>query len=310
MDKLAAMRVFVRVAERGSFARAADDLELARSQASLQVAALERDLGVRLLNRTTRRVSLTADGAGYLERCRRVLAELDAAEESLRHDRTRVSGRLRVDVPVAFGRSLLIPALPEFLDHHPGLDLEVRLEDRVTDLIAEQVDVAVRVTRVRQKDLVVRRIGTMRMLLCAAPEYLARKGTPRRLEELANHRCIGTTSPQTGRVTAWDFRRGPARRRVPLAHAVTFNSAEASVLAAVQGLGITRGVDLMLARHLAAGRLQVVLPQWTAEGPGLSLVYPASGRGSAKVRAFADFAITLIDDALARASRYTAAAMN
>ena len=304
MDKLSAMRTFVRVAERGSFARAADDLDLARSQASNQVAALEKVLGVRLLNRTTRRVSLTQEGGEYLERCRRALAEIDAAEESLRRDRTQVAGRLRVDVPVAFGRSLLIPALPDFLARYPQLDLAVRLEDRVTDLVAEQVDVAVRVTRVKHQDLVARRAGTMRMLLCASPAYLARAGIPQTLADLARHRCIGVTSPQTGRLGDWDFRRGNSRRRVALNHAVTFNSVEAAVLAAVHGLGITRSVDLMLARHLASGALQVVLPEWAGEGPALSIVYPAAGRGSAKVRAFADFAVSLIDTAIARAAQF------
>ncbi|HSN72323.1 MAG TPA: LysR substrate-binding domain-containing protein, partial [Steroidobacteraceae bacterium] len=277
MDKLAAMRVFMRVAERGSFARAADDLDLARSQASSQVAALERELGVRLLNRTTRRVSLTADGSEYLERCRRALAEIDAAEEALRRDRARIAGRLRVDVPVTFGRALLIPALPQFLERYPALELDVRLEDRVTDLVAEQVDVAIRAGRIRQRDLIARRAGAMRMLLCASPEYLARVGVPERLEDLTSHRCIGISNPQTGRVGPWDFRRGAARRRVVVPYAVSFNSAEAGVLAAVNGIGIARGVDLMLAPHLVSGALQVVLPQWTGEGPTLSIVYPAAG---------------------------------
>jgi LysR family transcriptional regulator for bpeEF and oprC len=302
MDKLAAMRTFVRVSERGSFARAADDLDLARSQASTQVAALERALGVRLLNRTTRRVSLTAAGADYLERCRRILAELETAEQSLRRERERVAGRLVVDMPVAFGRSLLIPALPEFLARHPDLELEVRLEDRVTDLVAEQVDVAVRVGRVRQQNLIARRTAPMRMLLCAAPSYLAAAGVPTSIADLAQHRTIGMVNPETGRPSAWDFKRGALRKRVQRTHVVSFNSAEASVLAAVRGLGIVRGVDLMVATHLAAGTLQVVLPDWAGEGPAMSVIYPAAGRGAARVRVFADFCVQLIESARERAS--------
>lgn len=301
MDKLGAMRVFVRVAERGSFARASDDLDLARSQVSNQVAALERDLGVKLFNRTTRRVSLTVEGNEYLERCRRALAEIDSAEDALRGTRTRVVGRLRVDVPVAFGRGLLIPALPGFLGQYPGLELDVRLEDRVTDLVAEQIDVAIRVARVRQKGLVARRAARMRMLLCATPEYLAREGVPQSLDDLARHRCIGITSAETGRVGHWEFRRGTTRRRLAVRYAVTFNLAEASLAAALQGVGIARTVDLMAAPHLATGALRIVLPEWSGDGPAMSVVYPVAGRGSAKVRAFSEFAIALIDDAIARA---------
>lgn len=304
MDKLGAMRVFVRVALRGSFARAADDLDLARSQTSNQIAALEKDLGVRLLNRTTRRVSLTVEGGEYLERCRRALAEIDAAEDALRGARTRVVGRLRVDVPVAFGRSLLIPALPRFLERYPGLELDVRLEDRVTDLVAEQIDVAIRVARVRQQGLVARRAGAMRLLLCAAPEYLAREGMPQSFEDLARHKCIGISSAETGRVGPWEFRRGATRRRAAVRHVVTFNLAEAGVLAALQGVGIARTVDLMAAPHLASGALRIVLPEWSSDGPAISVIYPVAGRGSAKVRAFSDFAVELIDDAIARARQY------
>jgi LysR family transcriptional regulator, regulator for bpeEF and oprC len=298
------MRLFVRVAERGSFVRAADDFELARSQVSTQVAALEAALGVRLLNRTTRRVSLTPDGGGYLERCRRALEEIDAAEEALRRDRGRVSGRLRVDVPVAFGRSLLIPALPEFTHRYPGLELDVRLEDRVTDLIAERIDVAVRVGRIRQQDLVARRTPPMRVFTCAAPSYLAAAGVPSTPADLVQHRCIGIANPQTGRVGQWDFRRGNVRRTLRLEHALTFNSVEASVLAAVRGLGVTRTIDLMVAPYLASGELHVVLPEWASEGPAMSIVYPAAGRGSAKVRVFADFAVALIESAMDRAAGY------
>src|SRR5574338_1124648 len=137
MDQLAAMRVFVRVAERGSFSQAADELELSRPAASAQVAALENHLGARLLHRTTRKVALTAEGADFLERARRILAELREAEEALRNTRSRPQGRLRVDVPVAFGENLLLPALPEFSRRYPLIELDVRLNDRIVDLVGE-----------------------------------------------------------------------------------------------------------------------------------------------------------------------------
>jgi len=152
MDQLVAMRVFTRVAERGSFGKAADELDISRAAASAHVAALEKHLGVRLLNRTTRRVSLTAEGSDYLRRCRRILEEIHDAEETLRESRSKPQGLLRVDVPVAFGRYLLLPALPEFTRRYPAIDLDIRLNDRIVDLVAERVDVAVRVGRCSSRD--------------------------------------------------------------------------------------------------------------------------------------------------------------
>ena len=179
MDRFDQLRTFVRVADLGSFSRAADDLERSRALVSQQVAALERRLGARLLNRTTRRVGLTGEGVEYLDRARRILAELDAADEAIMLTRERPQGRLRVDVPTAFGRHLLIPALPAFTRQYPQLSLEVQLNNRVVDLVAEEVDVALRVGKVGQAGLVARRIATMRLVTCASPGYLAKAGVPR-----------------------------------------------------------------------------------------------------------------------------------
>jgi LysR family transcriptional regulator, regulator for bpeEF and oprC len=302
MDQLSAVRVFVRVAERGSFTQAADDLTLSRSVVSGQVAALERHLGVRLLNRTTRRVGLTGEGTDYLAHCRRILAELQSAEESLRRGTETPTGRLRVDVPIAFGRNLLIPALGEFTARYPGVQLDVRLNDRVADLVTEQVDVAVRAGVVQQGQLVARRVVVTRFLTCAAPEYLARNGVPGEPEDLRRHRCIGLANPQTGRVAEWTFRRGRIDRKPRLEFALTLNSVEGVVAAAAEGLGIVRSMDLLVARYLDSGRLRVVLPDWTAEGVPLSIVYPSAGRQSAKVRAFADFAARLLQESSRRAA--------
>src|SRR5574339_1071465 len=159
MDQLTAMRVFVRVAERGSFSLAADELELSRPAASAHVAALEKHLCARLLHRTTRKVSLTAEGADFLDRARRILGELRDAEDALRDTRSKPQGRLRFDVPVAFGENLLLPALPEFSERYPLIELEVRFNDRVVDLVGEAIDVALRVGNVQQAGLVVRRVS-------------------------------------------------------------------------------------------------------------------------------------------------------
>ena len=212
MDQLASMRTFARVAELNSFTRAADGLELSRAVVSTQIADLEKHLGVRLFHRTTRRVTLTADGTEYLERCRRILADVDAADEAVKRTRLRPQGRLRVDVPVAFGRHLLMPALPQFTARYPDLSLEVQYNDRVVDLIAEEVDVAVRVGPVQDKNLVARGVCRTRMVTCASPEYLAEHGVPAHPDELRQHRLIGLLSNATGKPRQWHFQKGSDRR--------------------------------------------------------------------------------------------------
>lgn len=294
MDQLASMRTFARVAELNSFTRAADGLELSRAVVSTQIADLERHLGVRLFHRTTRRVTLTADGTEYLERCRRILADIDAADEAVKRTRLRPQGRLRVDVPVAFGRHLLMPALPQFTSRYPELSLEVQYNDRVVDLIAEEVDVAVRVGPVRDKNLIARSVCRTRVLTCAAPQYLAQHGVPSHPDELHQHRLIGLLSNMTGKPRKWQFQKGSDRRAVKLPFALAFNYHEAPLSAAIRGVGIVQTVDLMVAEALANRRLEMVLKDWSAEGAPMSIVYPAAQRGSTKVRVFADFAADLL----------------
>jgi LysR family transcriptional regulator for bpeEF and oprC len=293
VDQLLAMKVFVRVADRASFARAADELDLSRPAASSHVAALEKHLGARLLHRTTRKVSLTAEGADFLRRSRRILDELRDAEESLRDTRTRPQGRLRVDVPVVFGHHLLVPALPEFTKRYPQIELDVRLNDRVVDLVAESVDVAMRVGPVRQSGLAVRRVTNINIVTCASPRYLEENGEPRTPDELRHHRLLGLAQV-SGAPPDWTFPPPYTPKRLGLKFAMVFNAAEAPVLAAAAGLGITHTVDLVIAEYVARGQLQLILQDFALPGPPLSLVYPSAGHQSAKVRVFSDFAADLL----------------
>jgi LysR family transcriptional regulator for bpeEF and oprC len=288
------MRTFARVAELSSFTKAADALELSRAVVSTQIAELERHLGVRLFHRTTRRVTLTPDGTEYFERSRRILSDVSAADEAVRRTKQRPQGRLRVDVPVAFGRHLLMPALAQFTDRYPELSLEVQYNDRVIDLIQEEVDVAVRLGVVRDRNLVERRVCRTRVLTCASREYIAKHGVPETLEQLHKHRLIGTLSHTNGRPRAWVFQRGTVRKTLKLPFALAFNAHEAAVSAALRGVGIVQTVDMMVAEALASRRLEVVLGDWSTVGKHLSIVYPAAQRGSIKVRAFADFAAGLL----------------
>ena len=293
MDQLIAMRVFNRVAERGSFAQAADELDISRAAASGHVAALEKHLGARLLNRTTRSVSLTAEGADFLKRSQRILDEIRDAEETLRGARSRPQGQLRVDVPVAFGRYLLVPALPDFTRRYPDIDLDIRLNDRVVDLVAERVDVALRVGRLRQTGLVARRVGQMNIVTCAAPSYLAERGEPRTPDDLRDHRLLGLT-PAGGGSPDWTFPPPYTSRRLKLHFAMQFNSAEVPLVAAAAGLGIVHTGDMLVAEYVARGVLKLILEDYVFPGPQLSLVYPSAGHQSAKVRVFSDFASDLM----------------
>lgn len=290
------MATFVRVAERGSFTRAADDLGISRAQASQQVAALEKRLGVRLFDRTTRKVALSNDGAEYLERSRRILAEVAQADEAMSRTRERPQGRLRVDVPIAFGRNLLIPALPEFLRRYPGLALEVRCNDRVVDLLEEKVDVALRFGPVRDGRLIARPLCTTRWLTCAAPAYLAARGAPRDPADLAGHQCIGYLAGDAGRPREWRFRKGKAHVKQRVACVLAFDSAESVLSAGLAGAGIFQTNQLLAARALHTGALQQVLADYADEGAPASIVYPASARQSAAVRVFGDFMGRLLRD--------------
>jgi len=294
MDQLAAMRVFSRVAELGSFTAAAEALGLSRAMTSTQVASLEKRFGVRLLNRTTRKVALTSEGARFLEHCRRVFAEIQAAEDDLSHARERPRGRLTVDVPGAFGRHLLMPALPEFLARYPDLTLDIRVSDRLVDLVAERVDVAVRGGTVTDPNLVVRRAVGSRWITCAAPAYLDRKGWPQSPDDLAAHDLIGSRTTRTPQGRDWVFQVGQRQLSLAPAFRTTCDSPEALLVAAAHGAGIIQTVDLLAAPALQQRQLIVLLPGTAVRGPPVSVVYPRAGQGLAKVRVFTDFTISLL----------------
>jgi LysR family transcriptional regulator for bpeEF and oprC len=293
MDQLLAMRVFTRVADRGSFSQAADELDISRAAASAHVAALEQHLGARLLNRTTRRVSLTAEGSEFLLRSRRILEELHDAEEMLRSTRSKPQGRLRVDVPVAFGRYLLLPALADFTRRYPLIELDLRLNDRIVDLVADRVDVALRVGPIKQAGIAARRIAIVNFVTCASPTYLAEHGEPRTPDDLRQHRLLGLTSA-AGASPEWSFAPPYSARKLKLHFAMLFNAAEAPVIAAAAGLGIARTADLLVAEYIARGELKLVLEDYIVAGPPVSLVYPSAGHQAAKVRVFSDFAADLM----------------
>jgi LysR family transcriptional regulator for bpeEF and oprC len=297
VDRFQAMRVFARVAELGSFARAADALELSRARVSEAVAGLERALGARLLHRTTRRLSLTDDGRAYYERCAHILADVDEAEALVVGSREAPRGRLRVDMPMALARQFLVPALPRLLARHPELQLEVRLENRAIDLVAEGVDCAISYGEPLDTGLVARRIGTTHLVTCASPAYLARRGAPRAPDDLARHDCVAFLALATGRPAEWVFERRGARATHRPTGNLAFNSMEACVEAAAAGLGMTQVLSALAHDAIVTGRLAVVLLDAAAEGPPLYVVYPPTRQLSARIRAFAEFAAEVFAEA-------------
>lgn len=291
------MRVFVAVAELGSFARAADALELSRARVSEAVAALERSLGASLLHRTTRRLSLSDDGRAYYERAQRILLDVEEAEASVVGSGSKARGRLRVDMPMALGRLFVVPALPRLLARHPELELEVRLENRRIDLLEEGVDAAISYGGSPDPDLVARRVGTTHLVTCAAPAYLRRRPAPKSPADLERHDAIAFLSLSSGRPADWEFHRDGERAAHRPKARLAFNSMEACVEAAEAGLGLTQVLSAAAHRAILERRLVPVLLDWAAEGPELHLVYPPNRQQSGRIRAFAEFALEVFREA-------------
>ncbi len=291
MDQLYCMRVFARVVEQGSFARAAEDLDIARPSATTAVAQLEKRLGARLLNRTTRRLSLTDEGRAFYEGCVRILDELAEVEDSLSGARHAPRGTLRVSTPNAFIQQAFFPALPRFLARCPELSVEIVLTDRAVNLVEEGIDCAVRAVPVPDDStLIARPISKVKRVTCASPDYLRRHGTPRSVAELAQHQCIRFISPSTGRVADWGFERGTEKLSFAPRGNFALTSLEGAVAAAVAGIGIAQVSDVLALRALRAGALQPLLLEWVVASPSVMVVYPSNRYLTAKVRAFTEFA--------------------
>jgi LysR family transcriptional regulator for bpeEF and oprC len=291
IDHLFCIRVFARVVEQGSFTRAAEDLDIARPTATTAVARLEKRLKVRLLQRTTRRLSLTDEGRAFYQGCTRVLDDLAEAEDALAGAARSPRGRLRVSVPNSFIAQGFFAPLAEFLARNPELQLELVITDRAVNLVEEGIDCAVRAVPVAEDStLVSRPISQVKWGTWASPAYLERHGEPRTLEELERHECLRFISPSTGRSVDWRFRRGGEDVVHVPRGSFGATSLEGVAAAAAAGVGIAQVSDALVVGMLRAGALEPVLLDFVAPGPSLCVVYPSSRYLTAKVRAFADFA--------------------
>ncbi len=289
MNKLQAMEAFVRVVDTGGFTRASEALGMPKATVTTSIRNLEETLGVKLLNRTTRRVSVTSDGAAYYERCVAILDQVRDAEESLSADHGSVGGRLRVDVATAFARANLLPVLQDFHARYPGIRLELGCSDRPVDLVQEGVDCALRGGPIVDDGLIARRVGTMHFVTCATRDYLDRHGRPQHPHDLVHHRCLGYFSTTTGRLFEWDFAKDGERLLLPLPGPLAVNDSNVYLDAALMGYGIAMLPTSSIREPLEDGRLEIVLGSWLSEPLPLHLVYPPNRNLSNKVRVFVEW---------------------
>jgi LysR family transcriptional regulator for bpeEF and oprC len=295
MDKFAAMQAFVRVVEAGTFTKAADSLAVPKPTVTRAIQALEAQLQTKLLNRTTRRVTVTADGAAYYDRALRIIGEVDELESSMTHAKANPRGRLRIDVGAAVGRLLLVPALADFHARYPDIQIDLGVSDRPVDLIGENVDCVLRAGEVTDQSLVARRIGEFHLILAASPDYLARHGTPRHPSELENgtHRAVNYFSHRTGRPFSYTFTRGNERVELDMPHVLSVNDSSAELAAGLVGLGIVRTTTFEAQPHFANGELVPLLLDWCADSIPIYVVYPPNRHLSTKLRVFVDWVAEL-----------------
>ncbi|WP_408951754.1 LysR family transcriptional regulator [Lysobacter sp. Hz 25] len=288
MDKLGSLLAFVRTAETRSFVAAGRQIGVSASAIGKSVAKLEQQLGVRLLQRNTRNVRLTEEGRMFYERCRPLLDELDEAEAMLTHAMQAPRGRLRVGLPTA-GYRFLVPVLGEFRARYPEVELELDFDDQLVDVIDGGFDVVIRSGDMPDSRLRARRLGPFCFMLCASPDYLARRGEPRLPADLEAHDCIHFRFANSGKVQEWSLRLEPGEAPPHLPPALICNNSEAAVLAAVHGLGIVYTVDFLVRDRLASGQLRRVLPGFETQRGQFWALWPAHRHISPKLRVFLDF---------------------
>ena len=296
MNKLQAMQVFVRVVETGGITRAADSLRMPKATATTLIQQLEAELGVKLLNRTTRSVSVTTDGAAYYPRCVAILAEVRETEESLAQRHGSPEGRLRVEVPTLMARLVIVPALPAFFVRYPDIELQLGCSERRADLIEEGIDCAVWSGELEDSTLIARRVGQLYFGTCAAPSYLAAHGEPHHPDELTAHRCINHFSPRTAKIFDWVFAKNGMRIQTTLRGHIALDDENSYVAAAEAGLGIAQIPAFVLKEAMERGSLELLLGDWFPEPAPLSVVYPENRHLSSKTRVFVDWVAELFGE--------------
>jgi LysR family transcriptional regulator, regulator for bpeEF and oprC len=301
MDQLAAIRAFSRVVEAGTFTRAAELLGVPKPTLSKLIQGLEAHLRTKLLNRTTRRVTVTADGAAYYDRAVRILADLDELDSTMTLSQASPKGRLRIDISASLALLILIPALPRFHARYPDIQIDLGVTDRPVDLVGENVDCVVRAGEITDQSLIARRIAEFGFMFCAAPSYLAQHGVPRHPAELErDHSMVGYFSSSNARPFPLIASRGDEQLEIDGHTIVAVNDGNAYLAAGLAGLGVIAAPHFMVEPHLAAGTLVAVLPDWSMPPVPLYVVYPPNRHLSTKLRVFVDWVAELFAASLLR----------
>ncbi|MEB2869475.1 LysR family transcriptional regulator [Pseudomonas rhizosphaerae] len=296
MDRFDAMQAFARVVETGSFTQAAHTLHMSKTTVTQLVQQLEARLRVKLLNRTTRRVNVTADGAAYYDRVVRLLADLDDAETGLSSAATVPRGRLRVDVPSPFASHVLMPALPEFHRRYPDIQIDMGVSDRMVDIIGENVDCVVRGGELTDQSLMARRLGDLQLGVYAAPDYLRRLGTPQHPGDLeaSDHRVIGFLWARTGRALAYALQRDGERVTVRGQAVLSVDDGNAYLAAGLAGMGVLWLPEYMASAPVARGELVALFQDWQLESMPMYIAYPPNRHISLKLRVFIEWVVELL----------------
>jgi DNA-binding transcriptional LysR family regulator len=293
MDRIDLFRIFARVVECSSFTRAAHLLGVPRSSVSAAVQELEARVGVRLLHRTTRKVAPTQDGLVFYERCQQVIADVEETENFFRQNPAQPSGRLRIDVPGRIGRLVIAPALPDFLERHPHIEIDLGVTDRAVNLVEDSVDCVLRVGALGNSSLIARQIGQLSLINTASPAYLKRHGAPTSPSDLATHQAVNYASPTSGQIEAWEWVENGVVHSLPMRGRVTVNSAEAYIACCLAGLGLIQVPAYDVRRHLEAGELVEVMPMHRARAMPATLLYPHR-QHSRRLQVFAEWLETLL----------------
>lgn len=295
MDQLSAMRAFIRVVETGNFTRASEALDMPKATVTNLIQNLEAHLSTKLLNRTTRRVMVTNDGALYYERALRLVAEIDELDSSLSTSQNSPSGRLRIEMAGAFADLIVIPALADFHQKFPDIRIDLGVGDRTVDYLAENVDCALRGGMPKDQSLITRRVADIQMITCAAPHYLETYGVPQHPSDLeGNHRCVNYFMAQNNRVFPFEFEKGDEKVEINGRYIVSMNDTRSYLTAVQSGLGVAPLPLFMVSDAVANGQLIRLFPEWAVESLPLYIVYPQNRHLSNKVRIFVDWLVKLL----------------
>lgn len=296
MDRIQAMQVFLRVVEANSFNKAAETLSIAPSSVTSIIKSLESHLQVRLLHRTTRSLSLTPEGERYYQRSRDILQAINDTESDLLNRSSKPRGRLRVDMPGAVGRALVLPHLKAFFALYPDIQLMLGMNDRPMDMVQEGIDCVLRTGELRDSSLVARRLGCFQWITCGAPAYFERQGVPQSIEALREHQAVQYFSGSTGRISEFHFLQDGKEIAVPMSGQVSVNDTDSYIQCCLHGYGLIQLAAHLVSGYLASGELREVLPDGRRVPVPVSLVYPHNRNLSPAVRVFTDWMVTICAD--------------